>query len=427
MTPVSKTLPFAAWMVLWLATLAAQAFATAAVFGHFANADYVAPVLLTLAATQLVKVPVAILRLRAMGRPPDDAILALVPIGNLGLAWQLVRAGEVSPERRARAEKVWAGEMSAVEAFSYGVSVVSRSIPVVVLLAFGGALVGMLLSDFFLEQWKHIPPPNPSGDIWFQGSFALTVLLGIYTIFQFLKRETASRESWIPSVFFIPMLVITLSLLGRGVRGWEQNVRLFASFAPALAVSSVRGGLLAAGFLALHQQAKEGRLSVANSGEALRSVVTRGPSLIGAHGAVVHAVTLGLQVVIPGIFYSIVYSLTDAAAFYEPEKPSLARSQELTVGIRRRIFKIIALSLFMSTLPFAIIALSVTDMATISVAIVDFTVVDSKLWMIWDFLELVATAVSTVAFAAVYEERRRGAEQRAEASPPPEPVTIPTP
>jgi hypothetical protein len=407
MSPVEKTLPFAAWMLLWVATLAAQGFATWSVFSHFAAGDYVVPVLATLAVTQLMKIPLAILRLRAMGRPTDDAILAIVPIGNLGLAQQLVQAGEVSAEKRARAEAAWAGELSAIAAFQHGISVVARAIPQVLLLCVAAAVFATAVNELFMTKWLELPARLPTGDPWVQGAMIGTAALAIYTAFQFVKYDRSTRESWIPTVFLIPMVILTAALSFRGMRGMDQQIRLGASFAPTLVVMSIRGGFLAAGFIGLHVAAKEGKLGLAHFGDFISNTLKRGPSLIGAHAAVVHAVTIGIQVVIPGIFYSVVYSLVEPAAYFEPQARSLARSQELTTGIRRRIFKILALSLMLSTIPFGVYAVMTQDPAKLAGAVIDPTTLDWKFWLVWDVLELIATAVSTVAFAAVYEERRQ--------------------
>ena len=68
----------------------------------------------------------------------------------------------------------------------------------------------------------------------------------------------------------------------------------------------------------------------------------------GAHGARVHAVLVGMQVLIPGIFYALQLAFTDMVAVLHPDRPALAGSGQLSWGIRRRLFKVFAIWLVMS-------------------------------------------------------------------------------
>ncbi|MBW2257698.1 MAG: hypothetical protein JRI25_24295, partial [Deltaproteobacteria bacterium] len=80
----SRRLSLWPYLALWGLLLAAQAWAIA----HFVP-DHSGVGFALVGLLQLAKVPVAVMRLEDLGRPPDDALLALVPLANLGLWGQL--------------------------------------------------------------------------------------------------------------------------------------------------------------------------------------------------------------------------------------------------------------------------------------------------------------------------------------------------
>jgi hypothetical protein len=109
---------------------------------------------------------------------------------------------------------------------------------------------------------------------------------------------------------------------------------------------SVGGAVLAIVWIRLAQGARDGRR--VGLGELLGELRLRTLDVAGAHGARVHAVLVGMQVLVPGIFYALQLAFTDMVAVLYPNRRALKGSGELTWGIRGRLFKVFAIWLFIS-------------------------------------------------------------------------------
>jgi hypothetical protein len=71
----------------------------------------------------------------------------------------------------------------------------------------------------------------------------------------------------------------------------------------------------------------------------LQQARSRWIEVAGPHGARVQAVSVGMQLVLPGIFYALQLAFTDMIAVLHPERPALRRSGQLTTGMRGRLFR----------------------------------------------------------------------------------------
>ena len=75
-------------------------------------------------------------------------------------------------------------------------------------------------------------------------------------------------------------------------------------------------------------------------GELLTEARTSFLRVAVPHGARIQAVAIGMQVLIPGIFYALQYAFVDMVAVLDPErKEVLDRSGKLTWPLRRVIFR----------------------------------------------------------------------------------------
>lgn len=226
-------------------------------------------------------------------------------------------------------------------ALAEGLKLAVRTAPVGLTTAIVyGALSGFLGSLIVewtksADQIEHATLELVAQVLMFGGAFAT-----IYAIVQFNKRDRVSRQSWWPALFAIPLLLIggAIQLLASGQQYgpavpamvWLGWTILYASFAgAAAAIAWLRAGA----------SKLDGR--PVGAGAILGEVGGRLFDVAGAHGARVHAVTIGMQVLLPGIFYALQYAFTDAIAVLDPEKPALARSGQLAYGMKGRLFRLL--------------------------------------------------------------------------------------
>jgi hypothetical protein len=173
---------------------------------------------------------------------------------------------------------------------------------------------------------------------WGQATGAVAAFLAIYTIIQFGKRARVSRASWFPSLFALPATLVASALMVAGGAGGNQLlVPALLAIAWALACSSIVGASAAIAWVRSGKVAFDG--ASPDVGAIASEVRRRTLEVSAPHGARVHAVTIGIQVLLPGIFYALQYAFTDMVAVLDPERPALRRSGLLTYGMRGRLFK----------------------------------------------------------------------------------------
>lgn len=365
-------------------------------------------------ALQLCKLPVSVRRLRAMGRSTDDAVLGLVPLANLGL-FRLLAGADPSAKKKEKAIASWTDRTSAAGAVWLGLQTAARAplavLGLSVLVSLPLTVVGFRIPEAVaaFQTWS---PEDIK--LTADGLKVVTAVLLLYTVLQWTRRNRVTRASWIPSLLLFPVFMMAgLSHLVSS--GAVQNAQMglvvlsLAIQAWYLVYNTFVGAFLANCWTSLGL--------AASRGEELPDIATlfghglaKLRQVSGAHGARVLAVTLGMQVVIPGIVYALQYAFVDAAAALEPDEPSLKRSSKLTRGTRRRIFKVFA---------FVLLAQSALQMG-LGILLVGFEAVNEAMFVptamgffttwLWDFLGVVFSAVTGVAFVHLYLERRREKE-----------------
>jgi len=339
----SRRLSLWPYLALWGLLLAAQAWAIA----HFVP-DHSGVGFALVGLLQLAKVPVAVMRLEDLGRPPDDALLALVPLANLGLWGQLNRPTP-TPEVWERRRGTWLGQLTAVQAFLRGLVGVGRSLPALLpfALGFGGLFAAGEL--WIVEQLLSVGQRDPQEQqVLTQVLMVAVGLLLAYTVVQVFKRKTASRASWLPIFLLLPAILSLVTVnLGVGAaaptsgQGPGMAPLVLASGAWGLGWMCIMGAALAVLWVSAAEAQRDGQ--TLRLGPALSRMARRTADVSAPHGGAALAIQIGLQVVIPGIHYALQFAFVDAVAVCERDVPALQRSTQLTKGIRRRVFKVYAL------------------------------------------------------------------------------------
>lgn len=330
----TRRLGLGPYLLLWAVLTGAQLYAFSVFSAQVGTALGLALVL------QLAKVPVAAMRLRDLGHPADDALLALIPLTNLGL-WNQLNRRTPDEATRERARARWAGQMSATGAYLLGVRTLLGAggtlLPIIAV--FGAAFAGgeLLLVDLLLQA--------PPGGTVSQAIGALALLVGLYTTVQVLKRKTATRASWLPT-FLLPPLLLAWGAIQVGApagSGAEAGMAplVLSTSAWSLGWMCIAGSALAVLFVSAVQARRAGRPF--GLGDAVTRMATRTADVAAVHGGAALAIQVGMQVIIPGIHYALQFAFVDAIAVTDPTVPAFKRSTDLSRGIRRRVFKVYAL------------------------------------------------------------------------------------
>ena len=180
-----------------------------------------------------------------------------------------------------------------------------------------------------------------------QGFGFLAGILGLYTLLQIYKRKTASWGSWIPSLFLPSALMVSLS------SGWASTMpasqgELILSMGHRLGLElawvCTIGGLLYGGWVCLsYTYFTTGKINYKASIARWKGA---GVGYLGPHGGSTLLIYLGLQVLVPGIVYAVIYSFVNHAAILLPKTPSAFQTSSRTsTGLRRPIVLLLLFSM----------------------------------------------------------------------------------
>jgi hypothetical protein len=215
------------------------------------------------------------------------------------------------------------------------------ALPFILLFGVVSGVVGYQATRIY-DQFKTMD----SVENWMTGFVILSIVLTLYSLLQLRIRKSASRTSWLPSLFLIPSLLMAgaLAAINYGIDAQGGIAPLFITmpwYAVNVIIHTFVGGWLAVIVVKLADSAHRGEAM--NLGDAVTTATTRILDIAGAHGAKVQAVFVGMQVLIPGIFYALQYAFVDHVAVLTPEEAALKRSGELTWGVRGRLFRVLTL------------------------------------------------------------------------------------
>lgn len=177
-----------------------------------------------------------------------------------------------------------------------------------------------------------------------QVSGAVAAFFSLYALVQFTKRATASRASWAPALLAVPSAMVSgaLFLVVGGQSGQlGPMVPSLMLMGWALLFGSFGGGAAAIAWLRAGKVALDGGAPQLST--VLDEVRSRTLEVAAPHGARIHAVTIGMQLLLPGIFYALQLAFTDMVAVLDPERPALKRSGQITFGMRGRLFRLLLL------------------------------------------------------------------------------------
>lgn len=231
------------------------------------------------------------------------------------------------------------------QAWSAGVRLAARTAAVGLPMALvygavsGGITVGALeLADGATTASK------PMLELTAQIALAAGAFTSVYGLIQFSKRDRVSRESWWPALFAIPLLLVGLALYlehSGAAKGIGPVVDSLVFMAVTLVVQTFVGAVAAVVWIRAGNDALEGRTT--DGATLLSEARRRLLEVAGPHGAKVHAVTIGAQLLLPGIFYALQLAFTECVVVLDPEKPALRRSGQLTQNMRGRLFRLLLL------------------------------------------------------------------------------------
>lgn len=299
------------------------------------------PIMGALIALQLLKVPVAAARARDLGYDGDEAVLAMLPLGNLSLFWKLLGGTPDEPTRQARAS-IHAGESSALELVLAGLRSLPSS-PAAVLAWVALGLGEAVLAEGAIAQLPKLAEIEAETlSLYGQLALGLGAFLVLFAMVQTSRAATVSRASWLPAVFapgFLGAAAVFLAYASGGGPDAQQMALIGVVFTGValLPVWAIGGAWAAAvshlGVRAARQGDKAGFGSWGMA--ASRTAEVSAP-----HAGARYAVWLGLQFfVVPGLMYTTQYGLVDPVAWEEPDARALRRSAELTRGHRQRILR----------------------------------------------------------------------------------------
>lgn len=292
---------------------------------------------------QIAKIWPTAWRMNDLGVDPSSApFFTLVPFANVAAFTTRMLERTPSDALRERRRAQWQGAVGAMPALGMGLRLVRDTLPLGLPLVLVYAVISTVGARWTLGRLDVALAAQPGslGGV-VQGLAVVAGFLGVYTLVQLTKARSATRSSWFPSLLLGPALLALggLMLIDRGM-GRELGPAVLTMFLIAwnLAFASIGGAALAVGQVLLGHAAMKGeRLG---AGELIRQIRQRTVDVSGPHGAKVHAVSIGIQLLVPGVFYALQLAFTDVIAVLEPDRPALGRSSQLTRGIRMRLFQV---------------------------------------------------------------------------------------
>ncbi len=175
----------------------------------------------------------------------------------------------------------------------------------------------------------------------FEGFRALCALLFVYAAFQLFKHPR-KRSSWVPVLFLLPSLFLALAFWFLAARTGQVATapaeQLFFTMAWSLLVQSFAGAVWIVGIVIAADASRRG-VSVH---EAWRAMVARTAGVVEVVGTKAQAVSIGLQLLVPGLYTAVIFAFAEFIAILDPsvERP-LAQSRELTKVARHTLFRLV--------------------------------------------------------------------------------------
>ena len=313
----------------------------------------------------------------------------------------------LSEEAEREARELVARRMTATQSIQKAVPLVAGSLGAGLVVSLAYAIVSTigleLVGRFF--DWTLTQPPEALNSAA-QLGMGFGMLLSLYAILQFMKRATASRSSWFPALFALPVVVAAGGVMLAGSpTGRQLGPALFQMLLMpwTLVLYSIGGAACAIAWVRGAHEVDEGR--GADTSAILGEVGGRLVEISGPHGARQHAVTIGLQLLVPGIFYALQLAFVDAIAVLEPERGAWKRSGDLTYGMRSRLFRLYSMWFVLTIGIVGALQVGIGGTEAITVALVDPRALGLPVYFVSELVTALTSWVLTVALMVLYKER----------------------
>lgn len=362
---------------------------------------------------QIVKVPLSARRIADTGRDPSQALLALMPFANLGLFMSRCMAATPSADVWERRSARWVAGRTAGVLIRDGLGrLPAVALGVLPLIALD-VVVRAVVTWFAQDAAEALPTMDPEAlSTWRQGAYAVTALLALYLMLNTLKRATASRASWLPTLMLPSAAMIAVAL----TVDLRLNAQLAAliPFAADMALVFTVDGLLIAGTVALAAQAG-GHWPHADP--PLKHLGSRVWEILAVRGGKAVAVTLGQQVVIPGIYYATRMALVLPVVVLEPARRPFERAAQLVQGVYGSVFGMLWLSTLVVVVgQFGAISAIVGVKPVLDQALLAGGPLDPTALAVGDLVAALLEVASAVVLVELFVERRRAVDASEQAS-----------
>jgi hypothetical protein len=230
-------------------------------------------------------------------------------------------------------------------------------------------------------------------------------LLALYTALQASKAGRVTRASWLPSLLLLPLAALLGALMFAPASGQGAGAVLLmlVEIAWMLGAGSLAGGLAAAVWIVAGVRAHEGRST--SVGDVLADTARHAADVVVAWGTRNQIVQVGIQVVVPGVWYAISFAFSDLVVVVHPERPMLGGSTELTRGIRSKIFTMLAIGFVLQLIVMAAVSIGFLGPELAFGALFDPSLVPLPAVLLGDFLGWCVTWLTTMALLVVFFER----------------------
>lgn len=332
------------WMALGVALTAAQV--SAVMVAAERGVTWIVAAVVAALGVQVVKAWLSALRLRDLGRDPARAVLTALPPLNFLLLGALLE-GTPSDAERARRAAAWSGREPASRLLVAGAAAVGRASAVVVpvCVAYGALVAGIEASVPGAAAGLVQGEPDALV-VWFQGVLLLFGATGLYLVVQVLKRRTASRASWLPTLLVLPAGFAALGLYPGFLYILGANAMAAIVYgAVGLLVWVVLGGVVQPLWVhvAADAEAHGGRPAIGRAVAAWQAVAVE--SLV-VHGAAATVIFLGLQALfVPGFLLAVALAFAVPAATLDRAAHPFQVSRRLTTGDSARVLTVLAVGL----------------------------------------------------------------------------------
>jgi hypothetical protein len=236
----------------------------------------------------------------------------------------------------------------------------------------------------------------------------------LYAALQFFKRDRASRPSWLPALFALPLILVGLGIYVIGGPSAAQMPPLKTVpmiLAGMLLWRTFFGAFAATAWIRTGNAAAEGQ--PVDVGAAMQEAGQRLAEVAAVHGGKITAVVAGQQLIVVGIFYALQLAFADAVVVLDRDRPAMRRAGNLSYGMRSRIFRVIAVWFLLYGLVSGAASVAIDGLATYQAAFFDPAATSSTSWIVADVAFGVTLWLETLSLLVMYRDREAQVKAKA--------------